>query len=444
MAAVCAEKGAGSAVRIFELVAQFLEQCNFTTAAHAVLAQCSEHVPALEEVLRRFRGHIDHCALLLSDLEAIKPGNNNASEAFIQDLLDNLLRKLMASGQCLSDEKLLSCIDATLKSDAFPKLDVADIVLDPKQVDTSSMLNIKISQADADDAEAQKSEPLPSSHYLPKRRDAPQKEVWDVDDEYHDDEDPGYRIREIYEAELLAELSQKMPPTEAPTEADELTAAATAEQGQGEGEAEKPESPEPSGQRSPGTDVSLGVAPTAGAREAPRSASPTFGGAVEKPEEVAEPSAPKDRRHTPGFGYGESAKLAASPTTSSRRNGRAKLSPAVPVETVETLVSTVETVDDSWTILWETPRSLQRNSKKLEKEAVDLEAEGIEDVENVSMPESWLRDADVLEAWSRGETLIIEDEVKLENGQGLVILYDLFARFREPKSRVREGKRHAG
>lgn len=27
-------------------------------------------------------------------------------------------------------------------------------------------------------------------------------------------------------------------------------------------------------------------------------------------------------------------------------------------------------------------------------------------------------------------TLIIEDEVKLENGQGLVILYDLFARFR--------------
>ncbi|CAK8997297.1 unnamed protein product [Durusdinium trenchii] len=129
------------AVRIFELVAQFLEQCNFTTAAHAVLAQCSEHVPALEEVLRRFRGHIDHCALLLSDLEAGEAAET-LEAAFIQDLLDNLLRKLMASGQCLSDEKLLSCIDATLKSDAFPKLDVADIVLDPKQVDTSSMLNI--------------------------------------------------------------------------------------------------------------------------------------------------------------------------------------------------------------------------------------------------------------------------------------------------------------
>lgn len=28
-----------------------------------------------------------------------------------------------------------------------------------------------------------------------------QNQVWDVGDEYHDDEDPGYRIREIYEAQ---------------------------------------------------------------------------------------------------------------------------------------------------------------------------------------------------------------------------------------------------
>ena len=27
--------------------------------------------------------------------------------------------------------------------------------------------------------------------------------VWDMDDEYHDDEDPGYRIREIFEAEHM-------------------------------------------------------------------------------------------------------------------------------------------------------------------------------------------------------------------------------------------------
>ena len=40
----------------------------------------------------------------------------------VYDLLDNLLRKLMATGQSLSDEKLLTCIDSTLKSDVFPKL----------------------------------------------------------------------------------------------------------------------------------------------------------------------------------------------------------------------------------------------------------------------------------------------------------------------------------
>ena len=78
------------------------------------------------------------------------------------------------------------------------------------------------------------------------RRDDMSKEqscqIWDVDDEYHDDEDPGYRIREIYEArewhvlvnvgsqdlpknlcvgeaELLAELSQKLGSTKSETPA---------------------------------------------------------------------------------------------------------------------------------------------------------------------------------------------------------------------------------
>jgi len=53
-----------------------------------------------------------------------------------------------------------------------------------------------------------------SGHYVPRRpRGAGAEE--DVDrreehDEYRDDDDPGYRIREIYEAELLAELAAKM------------------------------------------------------------------------------------------------------------------------------------------------------------------------------------------------------------------------------------------
>eukprot|EP00435_Cladocopium_sp_Y103_P039002 s1277_g10.t1 len=270
MSMPCAEKGS---VQIFELIAQFLEQCHFTTAAHAIIAQCSEHVPPLEGVLQRFRSHVDNCALLLAELEADGHSISQTTASFVQahrrhafvhDLLDNLLRKLMATGQCLSDDKLLTCIDTTLKSEAFPKLD--DIVLDPKQVDTGHILTIsdvetsrfwesiqkemqpqpEVSQpvptADAITltgmlcpipfAQSQNPvEPAVSSHYIPKRRDTPQTSVWDVGDEYHDDEDPGYRIREIYEAELLAELSQKMastnpsaPATE-PTDADELTSA---------------------------------------------------------------------------------------------------------------------------------------------------------------------------------------------------------------------------
>eukprot|EP00446_Apocalathium_sp_SHHI-4_P077948 CAMPEP_0177550734 /NCGR_PEP_ID=MMETSP0369-20130122/65744_1 /TAXON_ID=447022 ORGANISM="Scrippsiella hangoei-like, Strain SHHI-4" /NCGR_SAMPLE_ID=MMETSP0369 /ASSEMBLY_ACC=CAM_ASM_000364 /LENGTH=836 /DNA_ID=CAMNT_0019035983 /DNA_START=44 /DNA_END=2550 /DNA_ORIENTATION=- len=61
----------------------------------------------------------------------------------------------------------------------------------------------------------------PSSHYRSRRRrdqEANSEEFTEYDqdhakdDEYHDDDDPGYRIREIYEAELLAELSHKQPP----------------------------------------------------------------------------------------------------------------------------------------------------------------------------------------------------------------------------------------
>lgn len=305
----CAEKGS---VQIFELIAQFLEQCHFTTAAHAIIAQCSEHVPPLEGVLQRFRSHVDNCALLLAELEAMKPKSETAREAFVHDLLDNLLRKLMATGQCLSDDKLLTCIDTTLKSEAFPKLDVMDIVLDPKQVDTGHILTIsdvetsrfwesiqkemqpqpEVSQpVPTADAQSQNPvEPAVSSHYIPKRRDTPQTSVWDVGDEYHDDEDPGYRIREIYEAELLAELSQKMastnpsaPATE-PTDADELTSAGI-EQGQAAA-GENPDSPEPSGNQSSATDdaaaeVSLGATPGGTENREQRSASPTFGGPVE-------------------------------------------------------------------------------------------------------------------------------------------------------------------
>jgi hypothetical protein len=65
----------------------------------------------------------------------------------------------------------------------------------------------------------------PSSHYVP-RRPRPPGTVPTADeegeaDEYRDDEDPGYRIRDLYEAELLAELSSKMSSKTRTSDADD-------------------------------------------------------------------------------------------------------------------------------------------------------------------------------------------------------------------------------
>eukprot|EP00931_Biecheleriopsis_adriatica_P092947 TRINITY_DN66703_c0_g1_i1.p1 TRINITY_DN66703_c0_g1~~TRINITY_DN66703_c0_g1_i1.p1 ORF type:complete len:764 (-),score=197.05 TRINITY_DN66703_c0_g1_i1:62-2353(-) len=322
---------------IFELVATFLDRCNFRAAASAIQAQCSEREPVIEaDVLKHFRHHVDSCAMLLAELEAVQPKQAAPQEAALHQLLDNLLRKLMATGQSLSDDKLLNCIDGALKSDAFPKLALTDIVLDTKQLDiTADTLNIsdcdayrfwegiqKETQATSEappaatepgdqiaGAEAAAAGVAPtakpgkaSQHYLPRRRGASEVEqVWDVGDEYHDDDDPGYRIREIYEAELLAELSHKMttssksgaPATE--TVADELASAA-AEGTAGSSESKDAAEPsQPSGgagdelgnaspevQQDALNATALGV--TAGgvaADREPRSSSPTFGGGAQ-------------------------------------------------------------------------------------------------------------------------------------------------------------------
>mmetsp|Transcript_2405 Transcript_2405/g.4401 ORF Transcript_2405/g.4401 Transcript_2405/m.4401 type:complete len:734 (-) Transcript_2405:69-2270(-) len=309
---------AGVAMRsptaIFELVANFLELCNFSAAANAIQAQCRDREPVLEaDLLKNFRDHIDSCAMLLAELEVLP--KQVPREAAIHQLLDNLLRKLMATGQSLSDDRLIDCIDGALKSDAFPKLALSDIVLDTKQMEiTAEILNINddetyrfwegiqresqtpVVEAAAEqtaeqtaEAQAAPVQPVASQHYRPKRRNSEVKEVWDEGDEYHDDDDPGYRIREIYEAELLDELSNKMPETgkSAPAEsvADELVGAAAAEQEQGAtGSGHRKEvvdSPLPTGgedgQDSRDATEVLGATPTGSAPEA-RSLSPTFGG----------------------------------------------------------------------------------------------------------------------------------------------------------------------
>lgn len=320
---------------MFELMASFLDRCEFHAAANAIKAQCHEQQPTLDtSLLKKFRDHVDGCAVLLAELEAVVRPDVAPRDAGLHHLLDNLLRKLMATGQSLSDDRLLTCIDGALKSDVFSALALSDITLDTKSLDITTEL-LGISDADtcrfwegiqkeslvaaevgggpyvtetpqeALVVSSQPAEPpVASESYKPKRRGAETKEVWDAEDEYHDDDDPGYRIREIYEAELLAELSNKMTPQPAPAAdavADELTSAA-AEQGAAADDKDNGEQV-PAGEASgaeaqetlKATDV-LGAGPDE--REATRSSSPTFGsGPPEK--EKSEEAAPKQATSNP-------------------------------------------------------------------------------------------------------------------------------------------------
>mmetsp|Transcript_79743 Transcript_79743/g.154129 ORF Transcript_79743/g.154129 Transcript_79743/m.154129 type:complete len:838 (+) Transcript_79743:77-2590(+) len=270
---------------IFDVIADFLEKCQFRSAAHAIRAQCSEQdIKPDAEFVQHLRGLADSSALALAEFEAgvadVHQRRNAADQdqdAMLENIIDGLLRKLMAAGHSLSDDTLSSTIDTVLSSDAFSKLapvdgDIKkqldacndalgindiDVNLYWEQIQKESMLDSRPPEqappvdlpapdvhgslhgssttapstadvtgdhagggvaAAAAQAAPQAAPPIgapaePSAHYRPKRgRGAAEEDAGELDtkDEYHDDEDPGYRIREIYEAELLEELHHKM------------------------------------------------------------------------------------------------------------------------------------------------------------------------------------------------------------------------------------------
>lgn len=361
--------GAGLASRgpvaIFDLVANFLEKCQFRSAADSIRAQCNEKNLVLEaDFAKNLRDLVDSSALLLSELESvahtgeadpIKAGEEQ--EVVLGQLVDGLLRQLMASGHSLSDEKLSSSIEGVLSNDLFNKLSLAEGQLEQPVLVPGDNLGIsdidvnryweqiqKESGMAAKDAElgtgtdaaatgqeggdsqaaaaqqaapqpAQLEPPAPSSHYVARRRGSGEtEEIVDETDEYHDDDDPGYRIREIYEAELLAELSAKMPaskaspPREQKEVVDELTAASPSA---GAG-AEQPSPPtvvwgggeegNTGSAKAPAADASAGAdaAAPAPADEA-RSPSPAFGGNAPVQEATA-PDLATTTPEAPAFG----------------------------------------------------------------------------------------------------------------------------------------------
>jgi hypothetical protein len=182
--------------------------------------------------------------LYASEFERAKPSDNKKpladdQEVVLESLIDVLLRKLMGAGQSLPDDKLHTSIDTVLNSEVFTKLSVTGKTAEDKVLAQHFAVDIDgiwpgtqpdsdkskealaalgaDGQATGSPTDGQQPPPGPatpggaSAYYTPRRpRGSGGDEEWDEDDEYYDDEDPGYRIREIFEAELLAELSQKM------------------------------------------------------------------------------------------------------------------------------------------------------------------------------------------------------------------------------------------
>jgi len=242
---------AARAGAVFDYVADFLDKCNFKVAADAVRTQFNDKgVPQQTDFLRNLREYVDRSVLLLSELDMISLGAT-ADKATTEGDVDGVLRKLLAAGHVVSDEALNVSIDNILRNDMFAKMNMID---DSQRKQSTNDDVLGISEADvqkywkeiqkesakepqppsevaegtaaapagtttnvpAQDAQAPVlPAPVPTSpseHYVPRSsRSSPAlEEDMPEADEYADDDDLGYTIRSIYEAELLRELAEKM------------------------------------------------------------------------------------------------------------------------------------------------------------------------------------------------------------------------------------------
>lgn len=113
---------------IFDLIGNFLEKCQFGAAAKAIRVQCNEKELVLEaDFAQNLKQLVDNSALLLSELETLAytgqpPKAAEEEEAVLESIVDGLLRKLMASGHQVSDEKLNNSIAGVLNNATLTSL----------------------------------------------------------------------------------------------------------------------------------------------------------------------------------------------------------------------------------------------------------------------------------------------------------------------------------
>jgi len=276
---------------IFDHIAGFLEGCHLNTAAAAIRTDISrapeqQQDTLLEDVMRNLRPLVDAAVVLMAEFDAGAFGTLASSDAHgdtqskaLDVTIDTLMRKLMASRYCLSDDKMMLMLSQVVfDTAALPSLTLTATAAQKEKVLSSDALGVNdadvqsywaqiheeatggsgatkaegAADAQADTAASAEAAAAPaapsggpppstgpSSHYVVRQpRGTPGADgEWDQDDEYHDDDDPGYRIREIYESELLAELSAKTAAGQAPGAPAQPTTEASSKGASGQQEA---------------------------------------------------------------------------------------------------------------------------------------------------------------------------------------------------------------
>lgn len=230
---------------VFDLIADFLEKCLFVAAAEAIRSQRAWNACTLEpDFASKLRHFVDSASLIASELESnagdcqAKKHSVAEEESTLVRLVDGLLGEVVRSGHGMTDEALNSAIDKTLTNAVFAELQLLeDDVQDPSLQQDAKISEISelevaeywehvehgletsespvatcttFSEAAVEARAGGAGSPPPtaaSAHYVPRqRREAHEAESFD---EYEDEDDPGYYIRDLSEAELLEELSQK-------------------------------------------------------------------------------------------------------------------------------------------------------------------------------------------------------------------------------------------
>eukprot|EP00916_Digyalum_oweni_P017230 GHVL01028184.1.p1 GENE.GHVL01028184.1~~GHVL01028184.1.p1 ORF type:complete len:843 (-),score=145.46 GHVL01028184.1:1909-4404(-) len=208
----------------------WLTEIGYENTAQTLKSENSETTPSFptSEVRSACKTFLDRLDNYLEFSDTRKPPVHVKSD--IQDILDDtetMLRHLMSSPKILNDDDLRKCIkklhftpsylkrhwgfDTTLTQPEFGEslksvTDVTEAVKAsywvPADTDAPSSAPVVVLNS--------KAKPQRSAHYTPVIRRSKGLPKLDDGDEYWDDEDPGYRVHEIYEYDLMDFIQQKL------------------------------------------------------------------------------------------------------------------------------------------------------------------------------------------------------------------------------------------